>query len=284
MKKYLILLAVLLISVTAALIYFTYQTTDNSIPSAEADLARRENIYKQWLAAIEQNSAVMQNQEAREVLTFLKTNGKIARPHQNDLEVLLQHDEKIPSLRIVMLLPEDRSAGPRWQKIFGILGSQFVPSLNALVIKVEPDLSNTEKIFTLLHEGRHALDFSQGKFPVRGQKEDACFEELRAWIFQIRLMELVGGPEYQKLLQSKMEQIMKYDDPRRVLAPNGPYEPRLDDIFGKANSDEEKTLRQSAFYINALFRIMDTQYHDQAEQLKMNVICTLYSSWVYDKL
>ncbi len=259
--------------------------TDKAMEIIQKEIAHRESMYREWLNAVEQNEKLMQDAEVLEVLNFLK-QGKVGRPYENSLQILSESEQADPStLGITVLFPEDRLRGPRWQKVIDRFSTgEFIAPINTLALKSVVEFSPSEKAFTLLHEARHALNFAQGKVGLYGSREDSCAEELYTWMFQNKLMELTGGPEYQKLLEGKMAQMRAYGNPKKILAPAGGYDPRLEQIFGEAKSDDEKKLRQSAFYINAAFKLMDQDYPEEAEQQKMNVICSLYSQWgAYNK-
>jgi hypothetical protein len=150
------------------------------------------------------------------------------------------------------------------------------------VIQVKEDIpmSPTFRGLVLLHELKHTKEYTTEHYDGEDPMEFAR-RERDTFAFEFRLASRIGGEAYEQLLEEATDRQLGFISPEgRINLPlkSGPYDERLDVIFGPALSDKERTTRQTVIWIDSVFRAFDRRFGDKSAEEKSHFIRTLYDA------
>jgi hypothetical protein len=250
------------------------------------EIFQRKALYDSWIWAAEEVSELSGDPEAVKVVVFLKAESTFAIPGVENGQPSLKpiyygrtQDEanRDKPLKIVPLLLKDDQLSHHWKKANEEQGGLFAFQVNAIVLSGKLASTPVWKGLVLLHEGSHALRFKEGTYKSNSP-EEKCREELYTWAFMLRVVGLVGGQEYATLLQEEVDYIERNSKLPGILAPLGPYNRRLDIIFGEPLSENERILRNTIFHRHAVLAYLEKRFPDQLDRMKQEVFCPIVVS------
>ncbi|MEI8344273.1 MAG: hypothetical protein WCF93_04975 [Candidatus Moraniibacteriota bacterium] len=243
-------------------------------------LAERLASKVDFLQSANEVGKKIKDDEVRSLMNFLNKNAVLAAPHQDGLR-FLENAEKQDSFMIVPVLESDKGISPYWDSIFLAenAAANFLPEIRAIVLKNSAAYSSVGKAIMLLHEGYHAYLFSQNPYEGRQSDQDYCYEEVKVHTFQNKVMTLLGGKLYQKILADEVSRISKNAKITQdgfKLAGRTEYDERLALALGKPISEKEQDFIQSGVWINAVFVFFDKNYKEDAIDKKALFLRMLY--------
>lgn len=248
--------------------------------------ARRENVMKEWFEAAHQIVLQTQDKEAEKIYRFVSDNAALAEPHEKGAKILRTAESGNSQFFLVPILPDDKKMkGKLWKKYTAenAVAANFIPDVRMLILKSHIPTSSLWRGLIVIHEGNHALIESQGGYPdPEGNEERAyCYEERDTHALQNRLMSKMGGPEYEALLREEVERqrkavLEKGLEPGKAFMGRSPYNPKLDIIFGKAESEFEKAGRATHVWIHGVFQFIEQFSKGDIEEQKALFLRKVY--------
>ena len=279
MNKVLIVIAVVMSVVLSVSSAFADDT---------AETVERKEVIRGWLAAGDMVARRTGNADALVIMQFLHEFSSLGIPisYEGASTIKLAEEAKDIPLLLVPLLDRDRSLGGAWQETFG--NKHTAATYNStpqphIILKESNQFSPVWQGMVLIHEGNHALAFAGHAFEgIEDPGVIRTFAELYAYDLEITLVQQIGGQVYEELLKEEMRRLRPgYVQKKLITIPDYPlYVKRLDQIFGPSNSDWERGVRGSIFWMNAIFRIIDEVYPEakKREERKADFLFTSYGN------
>lgn len=251
-----------------------------SISSAFADdtaeTVERKEVIRGWLAAGDMVARRTGNADASVIMRFLHEASSLGVPisHEEGLAIKLVEGAKDIPLWLVPLLVPDRGLSSAWKEIYDNNHLAAIYNFSPqpyIVLKEYSQFSQVWRGLILIHEGSHALAYAGDAFEgIENPRVIRTLAELYAYDLEITLVQQIGGQAYEELLQEEMRRLCPgYVQKNLITTPDYPlYKERLDQIFGPSNSDWERGVRGSIFWMNAIFRLIDEMYPEAEERQK----------------
>ncbi len=243
----------------------------------EVERVEREKEWKNLMSEIRMVVRELKDQEVEEIYTFLERNSVLGAPHREGTIRVLERKKK-NSIIIVPLLKRDEPSKKRAMRG----GANFIPEANAIIVKVNT-YSPAGKTLILMHEGYRASEFlKEPDWDPDEDNEKFCRLEMEALEFSNRLLTLLGGPKYQKILKHEILRIKRSVQKKGEVIGDyipGPsrYHPDLAKIFGKPLSQEEQDYLKVNVWIHGVFSLMDESFlKKEAKEEKIAFIKRLY--------
>lgn len=240
---------------------------------------RREllKIRGEWLSA--GNSIVNETDDeyAAKVMAYLRKNSvtaKLDNPSaENPSFQLLEDDKDMPQPLIMpVVTADDLKKSP-----FLALTLKNPAAIAAFILFDKPNrsylfLRHTEPIspkwegIILLQWGSLARNLAGEAEKQNGKDVVIADEVVKMHDFKNRLMSKFGGKPYDKLLMAYVK-FVKIDKDNLAF-PNAPgYDKELDEIFGPALSDTERSSRQVQLTVHAIFKYIEIRYAKQGTKV-----------------
>lgn len=240
----------------------------------------RPEIWREWLSAAETVARCTKNRQAKEVWQFLTENGTVSQPHFLGFQYL-EANKARNWFAAVPIMPGDEGVSQHWQKMCQTnqAAAHFLPDMRAIIVK--PGLSPLWRGILLLHEGNHARSWI--RTPYDWQDQQIFSEKERdTHTFQNHLMEALGGQRYRELLHREVQRILTVakegEGPLGSFLPTREeYNPEFDEIFDPAESEFDQALRQTHFWLHAVFNFLETYFKGDVERQKALVLWNDYS-------
>ena len=245
---------------------------------------KREPMRDELIGSAERIVSMSKDAEAQEVLDFVKRRSMLGLVRSNGVS-LLDTPTSNTVVAFAPVFPEDVKAlqsFPALRDVKGGLGSFLLDAAYpAICIRCDRRLSWFTEGMVLLHEGDHAKESFERKQKAR-MPDDAYADELRVWEFQRRIEREAGGEHYGNAVTNAMRLI------KDTVAENGSkigetfgnpgfYDTELDLAFGKAQSDVDRTSRQTALDLDANFLLLEKAYTgDELQKYKKLFIKLAY--------
>jgi hypothetical protein len=256
---------------------------------SKAEKAERKKIIKESFDAGDRIVAKTKDKDSAAIMKFLHESSYLCVPvfHATSPATMVAEDagKKKFYLGVVALMEKDRKVSTAWQEEYDFNQAAVLMHTGnnvMLVLKKSEMISDLWRGFILIHEGSHALAFAVGVFDdIDDQQLRHAVDELYAYRQETRVIEKVGGKEYQKILAEEIARIEKaYKKDKAVTSPDySRYKERLEKIFGKSKSDFEVGIRGSVLWINAWIRLMEKIYPpDEVERRQVDFFWSAYGS------
>lgn len=260
---------------------------DTNLPPRQAFEDSKESVVKrvaagnEWVAAMNTLASRLQDREADKIADFFNNHATLSLPHSMGVQTV-SSAKKSPDFLFVPLLRGDEKKGSRWESYVTAKHSvaQFLPDMKTLITHDDQATSPIWKGLILLHEGRHAYTFLTRPYDWKNEKL-FCYEERDTHEFQNRMAGNLGGVPYQTLLEEEIERIKKELDGTGSAVgktfPNPmPYHEAQEDIFGKAESEFERSYRESSLWIHANFVLLEREFKGDVADRKALFLRTIY--------
>lgn len=272
--RYVITLVVLVFSLFLAL------PNAGSTKNAKDDVRERSKIKKEWLKNAKDIVQKINDKEATEEFQFLDKNLILAAPNEKGMQ-FLEGAKSRTWLAIVPLLEKDKKVGGRWQGIVSAsTAAHFLSGSRAIVVKEYISYSSAGKAIIFLHEGFHSYDFIKNPYEQQNDKE-FCYEEVKAHIFQNKVMSLLGGGKYREVLEKEVRRISakaKISGNNFSVPGRAEYDENLAAALGKPASRLERDFIQTSVWIHAVFVFLDNNFGKDAEDRKALFLRTIYKN------
>ncbi|EKE16187.1 MAG: hypothetical protein ACD_11C00028G0014 [uncultured bacterium] len=177
---------------------------------------------------------------------------------------------------IVALVRPDREAHPRWKTIYdkGLSADFYYHQAKPFISIRSGQFSSIWEGLEIIHKGcnvfYHIGNKTEGMFDWEKEKK-RNYAEMYAYSVVALSVEKIGGIAYQKLLNEETKRIKASYYNHEILPPDIPlYQERLEKIFGKSKSEEEKMVRGTTFWVNAYLRLIDQYCADKNKKEKRN--------------
>lgn len=261
-------------------------TVGENVTSKTSDLKQpdsseisREEIVSEWMSNAESIANKTHDPEAMGVVSFLKEKAVVAEPIKGGYRAPSQTNDG--TVFIMPLVEKDKKIDEYYrshiesrQTIANYSNEYRILQLNESI-----PTSGLWKGILLLHEGMHAKVHAEKQYEPEDPKTFSEGER-DAFIFEGRLMTLLGGESYKAALLKKLEELKEgiKEEGRDMRFPgSGLYDNVLDEAFGLALSEREQDTRQTAVWINAVFQLFDERYEvERGAVEKTGFIRSLY--------
>lgn len=221
-----------------------------------------------------------ENHSAQEIMKFLMENHRVASPKYNEVFSMNIFAESFRSdgldFCVVPLVRSDREAHNGWKTIYdkGLSAVFFFNPGNPFIAIRSGQFSSTWEGLEIIHQGSHILFYMankpEGMYDWK-RYEKMFYDEMNAYSIVAMSVEKIGGAAYKKLLDEEIERLKASYYNHDILPPNiSLYNDRLEKIFGKVKSEEEKNVRGTTFWVNAYFRLIDQYCSNKSEKEKRN--------------
>lgn len=260
------------------------ETEVQAPPEKIENLEKRREIFLSYLNAGEKFAKQTGDKEALAVIAFVKGAQVLTEPAIGGVRVI-----ETPSssgeqwIAVTPLIAGDESKDPEWERIMKTLpaAGMFLPELNALVMDGITPFSEFTRGMIALHEGRHAQRLTTDKYNWKDVRT-FCYEERNNHEFQNRVTAAIGGKAYQDLLDKEVEKFKAGLDGVGIpvgqgMAPRSPYHVEFDEIFGPALSEKDRNYRESSFWIDANFRLLEKYSKGDIADQKALFLKTIYA-------
>lgn len=260
---------------------------DTNLPPRQAfedskeSVAKRVAVGNEWLAAINTLASLLRDSEADKIADFFNNHSTLSLPHSMGVQTI-SSAKKNPSFLFVPLLRGDEKKSSRWESCVTAKHSvaQFLPDMKTLITHDDQATSPIWKGLILLHEGRHAYTYLTRPYDWKNEKL-FCYEERDTHEFQNRMASNLGSVPYQTLLEEEIERIKKELEgtggvvgitfPDRI-----PYHEAQEGIFGKAESEFERSYRESSLWIHANFVLLEREFKGDIADRKALFLRAIY--------
>jgi hypothetical protein len=244
---------------------------------ATATTRARRSLMNSYVEAAQDIASRSGDSEALSISQIFQS-GVLCYPSGNTLALAEETNLGQNILFFLPLLPSDR--GVEMVENVGMTSdnilAMFVPEANVIILKTE-DIGPLTKGLTLLHEGYHAHMFHVS--PYEDQDPGQYYaEEVSAYEFETRVLALMGGDSYRKVLIIEQERIgsewIRNDQLGMSQIPfvKESY-PELEEIFGPMTGYDEQVIGQ-LIWMNACFNHIEVEFPEKVLDYKRDLILT----------
>jgi hypothetical protein len=243
-------------------------------PSARSDAERQASFdvhrraQKEWFDGARLVVELTHDPEAEAVLKFLLQNVFLLEPVGSNHEAVMIDDQegRPHPIGMLMVTEEDLQRFPLYKQQVSERGAAgLFNGENRLLTVIGARMTMRSRGLVLLHEGAHAKQFMTKTYGLNPAA--LSFEEVRVHTFQNRLTALMGGEAYAKLLSTEVAAVAE-DSRKMSTRPDEPaiaglkrlYNLVFDQIFGPAQSELERDLRQTSLKYHAVFTYIDQKF------------------------
>jgi len=260
----------------------TNKVEAQNTPSA-LESAQREAIWSDLSRSAEEIVKTSADKDLTKVWEFLKEHGLLATPYAGG-DYHASGKAKQPAISIIPLLKQDRVL-PGWEKFANRGVSSYLTPARVMLFDSSVEFSPKFQGLAVLHESTHA--FLSELHPPTPDNPDPDYMPNQERDVRERMKKVItklGGPMYQKLLDDGVAYIKKEVANHPMLGgffipPIIPYNQAMDQIFGPAKSDTEKSLRTGDFYVQVWFEYLDKYYlKPDKEKVKTKILLTIAPS------
>lgn len=217
---------------------------------------------EEWLETIPEIVNKTKHPHALQLMSFLASSAAGAT-HPEGYRAL--EGKTAGSVCLVPILFQQDQCDPIWQGLIQHNESMayfILPDI--IMLRHTIPCSSLWRGLVLLHEASHAyqhIDSRTKTFVICPKAEEEC----RVYSFENRLIEMLFGESYNKIIRKATAVLVKekcVSTQELVIRP-GPLEiftEGLEKLYGPPYSDEEKKLRHTTFVTHAYFSFF-TEYH-----------------------
>lgn len=232
-------------------------------------LALRKSIVDGYITNAEIVANNTNNSQAKTIVKLIRHGLVIAMPNQEGLQVLENYSQSgKPALIIVPLLEKDgKNFNENWKSIQNDKGAGafYYPEVRTIVLKDNDAISPLWKGIILLHEGNHAGTMMYAPYDWTDLVLFSSAEML-THEFENKLLLSLGGEKYRSLLEKEVERIKMGSDLEGKVPRRTDYHQEMEGIFGPAFSEREKDIRETHFWINAVFTFLGRNFNNPEEK------------------
>lgn len=266
---------------------FTQTLKQSAALPNDAEVAKmvtqRKAIIQEWIAQADAIAQKTKNPQAIKIVDLLKTNGVMCRPNENGIQFLEGATPGKTWVGFVPIMKNEVMPNQKWKDMAESndgAGAHYIADANTIVLLDSTPTSPIFKGIILLHEGNHAAIALFNPYD-QSDLRLFCYDERDTHEFQNSLMAAVGGKVYQDMLNKEIQRMKDIDDKNGIrhadaFTGRGPYNPELDKIFGPAQSQVERDLRQTHIWIHAVFTMIDMYGSGDKEDNKARFLRTMY--------
>jgi hypothetical protein len=260
------------------------KTEQSVVPPLEESLQLRQALKDVWWNATQDVLERINYPQANEVFEHITRNAVLVEPIDSGSARLL---ESPPNdnvfLMILITIESDLSTDQYLAQILNEGGSGALFTNAPPLITLYPGaLSPTWKAIMLLHEGWHALSWYIEPHDF-ANREAYAIEEVRAHDFENQILSRLGGEDYSVVLVDEMTRIRTtlnsvppLEEGQIALVGRTEYDIRMDHIFGPAQSDFERDLRQTHMWVHAQFALIEERMPNEAPENVMDAKARWY--------
>lgn len=240
----------------------------------EESLRMRQSLKNMWWSATQEVLDRINYPKANEVFEHITRNAVLVEPISNGSARLL---ESPPNdnvfLMILIAIESDLSTDQYLARIVneGVSGALFT-NAPPLITLYPGALSPAWRAIMLLHEGWHAQSWYIEPHNFE-DREAFAIEEVRAHDFENEILSRLGGEDYSVILTDEMARIRTMlsslpplEEGQIALVGRTEYDIRMDHIFGPAQSDFERDLRQTHMWVHAQFALIEERMQNDTPE------------------
>lgn len=256
-------------------------------PTPDRELLELRKVRDSWLTHAEKVAKATRNPQALFIVERLRENAVIAVPDSRDGKRAIRFLESAkrdkPWFAFVLLrkgamLPH---AWEKYQTISAI--AVYIPDIRAIVIRDVP-MSPTWKGIILLHEGDHAMATTSRPYNWQDPWLYSVAER-DTHTFENQIAAALGGEKYRKLLEQEVKRVhagMIQMQGAKSWPSRTDYHQELDVVFGRAESQLERDVRETHLWIHAIFVAMEETYpQDYAAQQQAKLLSVEYAEGLH---
>jgi len=156
--------------------------------------------------------------------------------------------------------------------------AMYMGEMDILVIDGDLRISPILMGICLLHEGLHALEAERNPILKEVAGTQQGWEHERDVVeFQNRLMQVVGGPGYELLMNRHISNLRRHYASIGELVGTKPMGSDnlplwLEELFGPAATSYEATIRHSFFITHAQMELVSQDRPNEAQQLQTQIV------------
>ncbi len=249
----------------------------------QTQIDQRKPVKEQWIADAQQVANRVHDQQADMVIDLLRQHSFTCMPSKSGIMVLETPPANKPFVYFVAIMPHEKMPNAVWNEVATSedFAANFFYDTDTIVVRETQRCSPTWRGIILLHEGDHAdcmlfKPYNAHDLGLLSRAERDTHE------FENRLLSSLGGPAYAKVLDNEVArlrtEVIRHGGMDNIIPPRTEYNSQLDRIFGKAQSQFERDVRQSHVWIHALFTLIDRDFKGDVESQKAKVMYTIYRS------
>lgn len=224
---------------------------------------------EEWIKTASVIAERTKHRYALELIPFLASS-VTGEPHPDGYALLEEKDEW--SVAFVPIIGEEDSCSQSWRTLIqNDHAIAFFTRPDFITVRLDTPCSPLWKGFILLHEASHAHQC------IHCVVEDKIQEECRVYIFENRLVEMMFGESYNKILRKAVVTLF-----REKCISNGKlwvlpvlrelYTASLENLYGPSLSEDEKVVRFGTFMIHAYFEFFTKYYKNDVQQLRTRLL------------
>jgi len=252
------------------------QSTETPTPPSPHE--ERSLVREYWVTAAEMLAEKVDDADARQIATFLRTNNVLGIPIPTGARPV--EEPKTPDVfMLIPLLPADKSLTGMWsiyvnnKKVAGV----YQPARKTLILRAFEPVSPTWTGIVMIHEGMHVRTTLVTKFNYMDLKAYSEHER-DTHEMQNRLVKKLGGEAYEAFvlkISTEIEasartaaQLEKIADPGTVIIDRADSYPELESLFEPSLSQLEKDIRAQHVWVHAYYLFYERLYGEQAPKQK----------------
>ncbi len=243
---------------------------------------QRQPIKNKWVECAEKIARIAHDQQADLVMDLLKNNTLLCMPSDQGVKFLEGATPGKPWIGFVSILPEDQLPSDHWRELANShnFGAIFAPEAMTIIVRENMPCSPIWKGIILLHEGDHAGHMIYAPYDWHNSTIFSMAER-DTHEFQNRIMSIIGGEAYADLIDQEVNRLRNatIKDGGKIgefIPSRTKYDSQLDVIFGPAESEFERDMRETHVWIHAMFTLIDRDFKGDKERVKTDILYTLY--------
>ncbi len=243
---------------------------------------KRIEIANEWLGSFNKEFDKINDSKLQEIKDFFSKKVVVAAPRSCGLETLSRNRNKDENIIIIPILKSDCTLNKSWKNFYeSKTVLEFFLKERFLFINSRIRFGSKSQALAMAHEGYNALESI-----IDCGDENQCVRyydlmEKNARIFQNKLTRILGGPLYLKIVNSESKKVYaamkKGDSSFGYFIPNPrKYNPKLEKIFGKTKSNDERVFIRMNVWVNAVMIAIEKKYSDnvsEEETLFLKAVC-----------
>lgn len=256
------------------------------IPEKEKTV--RLETKEKWLGYARTIADRTRDTKAKEIVDWVLEGLVAVAPAGSENFVSLEPKHPaLPAVPFLSVLAADR-LNPDLQILFTQpLIAQFRPGSEMVIVYEAVPFTETWKGIVLLHEGHHAGDMIYTPYDFNNTWNFVTAER-EVINFQNRILSVLGGKTYEKLLAEEVKRIRSaYPDTKvfdsawlknvqRIPAPE--LHGKLDQVFGSSQSELETETRVTSFWEHSFFTIFEQDNRgDETKRIKAEFISLVFA-------
>ncbi|MDP3976375.1 MAG: hypothetical protein Q8P95_05685 [bacterium] len=226
-------------------------------------LEQYKAIRDQWMRNVELQLEGCNDQELRDVLSFLKDHHSLVKPVPQGSRIL-DVPKNPPYFSLAFLTENGHFNGEFWSRFRKNTSAIafFDPTNRLLVINDRVPMTDIWKAIVVTHESRHAQRYTLKPYDWEDE-QTFCYAELDAHLIQNRLIAHAGGERYKVALEAAVQRMS--DEMRKnglipgegFIFPDEVFYGEIEEIFGPSLSETERHLRRTHCGFDVIFHLVE---------------------------